>query len=288
MKKVGIIDAYISNFHANTYFKLFHEIAVEQNREEYIISHVYARMDESPSTKETTAQWCEKTGAKACETIKEVCDSVDVIMVLAPNNPELHEEFCKLPFESGKPVYVDKTFAPDYETAKRIIDMGKANNINFWSSSATRFESSMATYLKEGRNVKNLSVISGFPFEIYSIHQIELANTFMGNGAISVVCTNPSPMLKFEITYSDNRKVFLNQFEGNGATFLCFPEIDGKCLCVGFVDDFWKNFVCALLDFFDNGKAPVPVENTLECIAIRSAMIKAKESLNKEIMVESI
>ncbi len=286
MKKVGIIDAYISNYHSTTYHRLFHELAVEENREEYVISHIYAHIDESPSTKETTKEWCERTGAKACDSIKDVCDAVDVIMVLAPNNPEMHEELCKIPFESGKPVYVDKTFAPDFSSAKRIIDMGKKNNVNFWSSSATRFESSMAPYLNENKNVKNLTVISGFPFQIYSIHQIELANTFMGNGALSVVCTNPSPMLKFEITYTDNRKVFLNQFEGTGATFHCFPEIDGKCVNVTFVEDFWKNFARALLDFFDTGKTPVPIENTLECIAIRSAMEKAKEYVNKEITVE--
>ncbi|MEE1075547.1 MAG: hypothetical protein U0K93_08730, partial [Acutalibacteraceae bacterium] len=72
MKKIGIIDCYISNFHSNTYYKLFHEIAEEEGREEYVITHIYATMDLSPTTKETTAQWCERTGAKECKTIKEV------------------------------------------------------------------------------------------------------------------------------------------------------------------------------------------------------------------------
>ena len=47
MKKVGIIDNYISNFHSNTYHKLFHEIAVEAGREEYVITHIYAASPES-------------------------------------------------------------------------------------------------------------------------------------------------------------------------------------------------------------------------------------------------
>ena len=97
MKKVGIIDSYISNYHASTYFKLFHEIAEEENREEYVITDIYAVNDVSPSTNETTDQWCERTGAVKRDNIKDVVDNVDVIMVLAPNNPELHEELCELP-----------------------------------------------------------------------------------------------------------------------------------------------------------------------------------------------
>ena len=125
MKKVGIIDNYISNFHSNTYYDLFHKIAEEEGREEYVITHVYAKLDVSPSTKETTDEWCERTGAKKCESPKEVCDAVDVIMVLAPNNPELHRELVEDAFRSGKLVYVDKTFAPDYKTAREIDAFAK-------------------------------------------------------------------------------------------------------------------------------------------------------------------
>lgn len=287
MKKIGIIDCYISNFHSNTYYKLFHDIAEEENREEYVITHIYAVEDVSPTTKETTADWCARTGAIECKTIKEVCDAVDVIMVLAPNHPQLHEELTKIPFESGKPVYVDKTFAPDYATAKRIIDYGKQTGANFWSSSATRFETAILSYLSDDApNIDKVTVISGNPFEMYCIHLVELVNTFMKNGAKSVVCHSGSPSIMFEITYRDGRKAYLNQFEGTYAKFNCFPETEGKCKQIAFVDDFWKNFSRALLDFFATGKAPIPTDNTLECIAIRSAMIKAKENIGEEIMVE--
>ena len=287
MKKIGIIDYYISNFHTNTYYKLFHEIAEEEGREEYVITHIYATLELSPTTKETTSQWCERTGAIECKTIKEVCDAVDVIMVLAPNHPHLHEELCKIPFESGKRVYVDKTFAPDYATAKRIIDYAKEKGANFWSSSATRFETIMTDYLKEDAPlIDKVTVISGNPFDMYCIHLVELVNTFMKNGAKTVVCHSGSPSIMFEITYNDGRKAYINHFEGTYAKFNCFPETEGKCKQIAFVDDFWKNFSRALLDFFDNGKAPIPTDNTLECIAIRSAMVKAKENIGEEITVE--
>lgn len=287
MKKVGIIDNHISNFHSNTYFKLFHEIAVEENREEYKITHIYAASDESPVNHETTAQWCEKTGAKACNSPEEVCEAVDVIMVLAPNNPELHEEFCDVAFKSGKRVYVDKTFAPDYDTAKRIEKMGKAYNANYWSSSATRFEPSLSEFLSDNSpKVDAVTIECGINFQIYSIHLIELMNTFMKNGAKSVICRNNSATLVFEVAFNDTRKAFLNLFTGTDIEFGCFPEIDGKCQAIYLKGDFWKGFATALLDYFDTGISPIPIENTVECIAVRSAMKKAMENLHQEILVE--
>lgn len=287
MKKVGIIDNYISNFHSNTYHRLFHEIAVEEAKEEYVITHIYAKTDKSPSTGETTDEWCQKTGALKCETIKQVCDEADVLMVLSPNNPELHEEFCRIAFESGKPVYVDKTFAPDYETAKRIAQCGKANNASFWSSSATRFEPCVSQFLKaDSPSVNSVTVESGYAFEIYSIHLIELMNTFMKNGAKSVICRNNSANKVFEVRYKDGRKAFLNQFEGTYADFCCYPEINNECTQMYCKSDFWKCFCKALLEFFETGKAPVNIENTLECIAVRSALKKSIENPYTEIAVE--
>lgn len=287
MKKVGIIDNYISNFHSNTYHRLFHEIAIEEKSEEYVITHIYAKNEKSPSTGETTDEWCAKTGALKCENAQQVCEMADVIMVLSPNNPELHEQFCKVAFESGKPVYVDKTFAPDYATAKRIAECGKANNASFWSSSATRFEPCVSEFLKEDSPIVNsITVESGYPFEIYSIHLIELMNTFMKNGASTVICRNNSANKVFEVNFKDGRKAFLNQFEGTCADFCCYPEIEGACIQMFCKSDFWKCFSKALLKFFETGKPPVSIENTLECIAVRSALKRSLETPGVEIKVE--
>ena len=46
-------------------------------------------------------------------------------IVLSPDNPEMHEELATEVFKSGKLVYIDKTFAPDKETAIRIFENGR-------------------------------------------------------------------------------------------------------------------------------------------------------------------
>ena len=51
----------------------------------------------------------------------------------------MHEELSQLPLKSGKPTYIDKTFAPDYPTAKRIFDLAEANGTPCYSTSALRY-----------------------------------------------------------------------------------------------------------------------------------------------------
>ena len=288
MKKVGIIDNYISNFHSNTYHKLFAEIAEEEGRESYVITHVYAVTDVSPSTKETTDEWCARVGAKKCDTIEEVCREADVIMVLAPNNPEMHEEMVKLPFSSGKPVYVDKTFAPDYETAKRIADLGKATGAKYWSSSAVRFDPALDEYLKNPVSLASSAVVQGpNVFEIYSIHIIEVLNTVMKDGVSAVTCLSGGKNLIFKLDYKDGRCAFYHQLIRSNFPFTVFLDTEaerGVRLECG--EAFWRSFARGLMDYFDTGVSFVSVDSTVECIAVRSAMKKAMDNIGERIEVE--
>lgn len=288
MKKVGIIDDYVANFHSNTYNELFGVIAKEENREEYKITHIYAKNDTHERASETTDEWCARTGAIKCATIQEVCDAVDVILVLAPNSPELHEELVQIPFKSGKRVYVDKTFAPDYATAKRIADYGKETGANYWSSSAVRFDPRLLPFLKgETPEVKSVVVQGGNVFEIYAIHLVEVMNSVMKNGAKTVTCINGGSNLIMEIAFKDGRKAFYHQAVCAPVPFSAYIEYaDGKCDAVVTGEDFWKIFVRALMDFFDTGVAPIPVENTVECIAVRSAIKKAMTQPGVTVEVE--
>lgn len=61
----------------------------------------------------TSEEWCSKFGAEKCDTIQEVAQKSDALMILSPDNSEFHLPFAKEAFPSGKPVFVDKTFAND-------------------------------------------------------------------------------------------------------------------------------------------------------------------------------
>ena len=101
---------------------------------EYAYGHI-----DSPIGGMTTDEWCAKYQIPRCMSIGELIEKSDVLIVLSPDNCEMHEQLCELPLRSGKLTYVDKTFAPDYATARRIFDNAEAHNTPCYSTSALRF-----------------------------------------------------------------------------------------------------------------------------------------------------
>lgn len=285
MKKIGIIDYYISNFHTNGLLKVMKELKEENGCEEFVISHVYASLDKSVSTGETTEEWCKRSQAKKCDSIREVVDNADVIMVLAPNHPQLHEEMVKIPFESGKPIYVDKTFAPDNESAERIIAYGKKCGANYWSSSLLRFDSNISEYRKDDKRLDSLVVNGVNTFDIYCIHFIELINTIMKRGVQGVTCFNNDANIVFQLRFADGRKAFYNQYCYADSDFYLFAAKGEKSKIITLAQDGFKNFVKALFEFFKTGVSPVSIEDTYEGIKVRTAMIQAKSVIGKEVLV---
>lgn len=134
MIKVGFIDYYLDEWHANNYVHMLHDYS---NGE---VEAVYAWAEiDSPEGGLTTDAWCEKYGLTRMMTQEELIEKSDVLLVLAPRDPKKHEELANLALRSGKRCYVDKTFAPDHFAAKRMLDLAEHSGTPCWSSSALRF-----------------------------------------------------------------------------------------------------------------------------------------------------
>lgn len=166
MIKIGFIDYYLDEWHANNYPAWIREASGG----EMVVAYAYG-MIKSPISGMTTEQWCEKYGIEKCETIEEVIEKSDVLTVLSPDNCEMHEELCQMPLRSGKPVYVDKTFAPDKATAVRIMELAEKHGTPCYSTSALRFAEEYKAIDCDGI----LMINSWGPgnFDTYSVHQLE-------------------------------------------------------------------------------------------------------------------
>ena len=123
MKKIGFIDYRIDEWHANNYPGWI-KTAAEDMKLAYALTYAYATENKPDGL--TTEEWCQKFGAEKCETIDEICQKSDVLLVLAPSNPETHLAFAKAVLPYGKPTYIDKTFAPDTATACRLLPLPKS------------------------------------------------------------------------------------------------------------------------------------------------------------------
>ncbi|MBE7030111.1 MAG: hypothetical protein E7409_01640 [Ruminococcaceae bacterium] len=267
MKKIGFIDYYLDEWHANEYPAMIRE----QSGGRYEVCYAYGHID-SPIGGITNKEWAKKHGVELLDSIEEVIEKSDVLVVLSPDNPEMHEELTDLPLKSGKLTYVDKTFAPDREAAKRIFANADANGTACYSTSALRFASELDTIDK----AKIQKIYSEGPgtYEMYSIHQIEPIIKLMGCRVKRVMglgdLSHPSLIIEFE----DGR--YAQLYQGEELDF-CITVVDGenKASKYPIESDFFGAFIANMLAFFDTGEIPVPHEQTVDVISVRETGIKA-------------
>lgn len=273
MKKIGFIDYYLDEWHANNY----PEYIKRQSNGRYEVCYAYGMID-SPIGGMTNKEWSEKYNIPLLNSIEEVIEKSDLLIVLSPDNPEMHLELTDLPLKSGKLVYVDKTFAPDKETAIKIFENADAHNTKCFSSSALRF----VTELKEIDTDKIFKIYSEGPgtYDMYSIHQIEPVMSLMKCRVKRIMALSdkihPSLLIEFE----DGRLVQMyHRFDGEPGTFritVCYEDNTADIHVIK--SDYFSLFIDAMIEFFDTGVIPVPKEQTIDVIAVRTAGLKAFET----------
>ena len=273
MKKIGFIDYYLDEWHANNY----PDFIKNQGNGEFEVAYAWAMIDSPHAGGLTSKEWSDKYNIPVVESIDELIEKCDYLVVLSPDNPEMHEELCSIALKSGKNTYIDKTFAPDKETAKRIFEMAEKYGTRCYSSSALFYADEYADIKTDGLSVINSS--GPGTYEMYSIHQIEPIVKLMGTGkkmkVMSVGTTDYPAMI---IEYEDSRQVRIANFP-NGAPFrMNFGYKNGETAFSEVTSDFFGHCIKNMLKFFETGIVPVPHENTIEVIAIREAGIKAVQN----------
>lgn len=276
MKTIGFVDYYISEWHANNYPKWIKEIN-EALGFDFVVKYAWAAKDVSPVDGKSTEKWCEEYGIEQCSTIDELCEKSDYILILAPTNPETHLKYAEVALKYGKNTYIDKTFAPNYETAVKIFELGKKYGTKFFSTSALRYASELDDYSKGCETVTVIG--SGASVEEYVIHQTEMLVKLMGIGAKRVKSVNAYDQHIFTVEYKDGRKaniVFMSNY-GTPTAFIPYLK-EGKSKFIQVTSDFFKSLIAAILKFYVDGEIPFDCAQTLEVMKVRDAIIKAENN----------
>ena len=283
MKKIGFIDYYISEWHANNYPNWIGEYVKDAGLD-YKVEYAYAEIDKSPVDGLTTDEWCAKFGVKKVDTIKELVEKSDYIIILAPTNPETHLRLCKEAFKyaNGKRIYVDKTFAPDYKTAVEIFKIASEYNVKFFSTSALRY----SPFVIENLNAKNLATkFGGTTIEEYIIHQVETIVKFYGVGANKVKAQLIDGAYKFEIAF-DNGKVGVMNFKEDNGYNIIVEDNSVKVNEIKLTGGHFQGLIKKIITFFESGEIDFDVKEILEVMKIRDASLIAKDNLNTWIEIQ--
>ena len=272
MKKIGFIDNYLDEWHANNYPAKIHELS----NNNMIVSYAYARQD-APNGM-TTDEWCAKNNVERVDSIEELVEKSDYIIVLSPDHPEHHEELCAIPLASGKRCYVDKTFTVDTATAKRIFANANEHNTPVFSSSALRFADEVMAIDVKPEEIDHMTVIANGPTEIYLIHMIEPMIAIMGADAkrIMFIGTEQSPA--WVVEFADGRKVNLTLYHNAHSWYFRIHKTDGEVLVIPECWNFFDNFLAQLVDFFETGDVKVDQAQTVAVIEIRAKALEGMKA----------
>ena len=269
MKKIGFIDYYLDEWHAKTYPEFFKNIAGDRME----VAYAYGEIDAPNGL--TSKEWGEKYGVEIVDSIEKIIELSEYNIVLAPDNPETHVRLSELALKSGKPVYIDKTFALSLEEAKTIFKNADEHNTPCYSSSALYFAEELKTVKKE--NIIRIASFGSGEFEIYLVHQAEQIVSLMGYELNRVMYIGNDIIPSLLIEFSNNRFVEINIFNGQGFNMVIGYD-DKTSVKTEIKANFWDNCISAMADFFESKKIPVSHEQTLTVIALIEAAIKAKKS----------
>lgn len=269
MKKIGFIDHYLHEWHAENYPELIKKFSDGEME----VCYAYGETNNPHPEADSNEVWAKRKGIELVGSIEEVIEKSDHVIVLSPDNPERHEELCALPTACGKRIYIDKTFAPDKETAKRIFARAQKFNTLCYSCSALNFAAEYADV--DRTNIETVGTWGEGAFTNYAIHQIEPIVSLMGTGAKRVMFMGNEKFPELYIEYNDGRHASLACYPRRTPFLTNVGRTDGTTAHLEIKSDYFGRFIQAMVDFFNGADIPVPHEQTIEVIAIREAGIKA-------------
>ena len=271
MKTIGFIDFYLSEWHANNYPNWIKEACAETG-DEFVVKYAWAEQYVSPVDGRNTDEWCAEFGVEKCETIEEVCEKADYILVLAPSNPETHLRYAEKVLAYKKNTYIDKTFAPDYATAKKMFDIAEKYGTKFFTSSALRY----ATELDGWNDVNALLILGGGGnLDEYVIHQIEMLVKVMRAPAKRLRVEPQGDQYVIRVEFVDGR-VATMVFSMAFGYSLCFDKGGENTKFVHVKSDTFKGLIKDMLRFYNTGEVSFDTAQTLEVMKIRETVIIGK------------
>lgn len=279
MLNIGFADYYLDNWHANHYPQFLREAAVRWGYD-VKITQAFGILDRPPEGGISTQEWCRERNIAPAGSMEELVRNVDAIMVIAADDSSWHEQAAELPLKSGKPVFVDKTFAHSLAAGKRMFALAEEYHTPVFSSSAQRYCQDILDWQKEHpERPRFVSTVGPHSLANYAVHQLEPIVALMGPGVKRVKAfAVGSAVTQLILDYGDGRLASFMQTPQPWAEFN-FMVSDGETGKRLISDDrnFYHNLMRAILDFFVTGETPVPHEETLEILAIIDAARAARQ-----------
>jgi predicted dehydrogenase len=241
-----------------------------------------------------TKELREKFGVKMVETIDELCQQVDAVMLESVDGRP-HLEQARPVIKARKPLFVDKPVAGSLRDAIEIYRLAKENNVPIFSSSSYRFYESLVE-LKSADVGEIRSVISYGPAHLephhpdlfwYGVHPTEALFTIMGRGCETVVRAATPDTDVITGTWSGGRLGTLHALR-KGSTPHKVIVFGTKAVVEQKGSGNYAPLIKEVIKFFQTGIAPVSPEETIELFAFMEAADESKRQGGKPVVIKDL
>ena len=225
-----------------------------------------------------TNQLRDKFGVEIVDTIEELCQKVDGVLLESVDGRP-HLEQVRPVIAAKKPVFIDKPMAASLADVIEIFRLAKENNVPCWSSSSLRYSPAIVE-LKENKTAGEVLGCDTFgPCSLeehhpdlywYGVHAAEMLFTVMGPGCKSVRRVQTDDYEHVVGVWEGGR---IGTFRGlkAGKKSYGFTVYGTKGVIQGGKFGGYDPLVEDVIKFFKTGKIPVPAEETIEIFAFMSA-----------------
>lgn len=265
--KVGFIDYFLDEWHANNYPTWIKE----HSNGDMEVAYAYGKIA-SPHSGMTSEAWCKEHGVTLCDTIDEVVAKSDAIVVLSPDNCEMHEELSRAALCSGKPTFIDKTFSPDLASAKRMFALAEEHGTPCFTTSSLRCAEEYAAVKTE--DITSICCWGSGDVDGYSVHMLEPLMMLMKAPAEKVLLTKTEGWYQLLVAFADGRQGSIAGWKP-WAPYQTSIKHDNDCEVVAVESDFFQPFIAMMVKFFGDKVVPVDHAETLSIMAVRDAAMQA-------------
>lgn len=220
------------------------------------------------------------------DTIEELVRRVDAV-ILTSVDGRVHLEQARPVIAAGKPLFVDKPFTASTRDARELARLARERNVPMFSSSSLRFTDDVQAIRRDPRMTEIHGAITWGPATLdlshpdlywYGIHAVEMLYTFMGPGCERVTRTHTRDADVVVGHWKDGR---IGVVRGNRTGPYTFGQVVFGPKAVLTQPDYQGNpppkrsgyygLMKEVVEFFRTGKAPVPLDETVEIMAFMEA-----------------
>ena len=233
----------------------------------------------------------EKYGVKFYDTIEELCQNVDAVLLESVDGRP-HLEQVKPVLKAHKPVFIDKPMASSLRDVIEIFRLAKEANVPVFSSSALRFATNTQAVSHGPLGKVNYAETYG-PCELephhpdlfwYGVHGVEALYAIMGTGCETVQrgTTSEGKIEVIGLWPGGRKGIFREDKSFHG---LAKGE-KGEAPAGSF--DGYLPLVVQIMQFFQTGVAPVRPEETVEIFAFMEAADESKKAGGAPVRIRDV